>query len=492
MIGDGGLPAAWVWGHCDDFLIHAPTREKWMAALREFLDAAVRVGLLAHPEKLTPPAQQVKYTGLIFDTRATPCLHIPDTKRDKAIAMIGFAEHYQLKISRLCLAVLIGTLESLVDATPSRLGHAYLRSLQETLQPPGWAGDNLPYFSFTQLTKHNLRELTMWRHMLRRDVGRHVRSTKSGCLVPSFGDGSGTGTGGTVQYPDQPMEMWMGVWDVSVRPYLSNWKELRTLKATLERALTTRTENITGATFFYFTDNLVTYYVVTGGSYTAPSLHELVEDIKMLEIELKIHLEVIHIPGTVIIIQSTDGLSHGVWGSILHDRSSQQLILGSIFAPVPYAPVLKQWIRSQVRCPPTASIEYRDWAQSWDARRVLNCTTVWTPPPEMAARLIFFLLLTYTEKPLTTAAFILIPHVLKKRWSRMSQFITEIGEYTRAEILMICHSPLTIPICLLHIPPHQRVVPDPRMDSPTVSALRLFHRKFETTMRGLPTAAQEP
>jgi hypothetical protein len=74
----------------------------------------------------------------------------------------------------------------------------------------------------------------------------------------------------------------------------------------------------------------------------------------------------------------------------------------------------------------------------------------------------------------------------------MSRFVIEVGEYPRADIPLICHSPLTIPICLLHIPRHQRVVPDPRLDSPTVSSLRLFHRKCATTMRGLPTAAQAP
>jgi hypothetical protein len=78
------------------------------------------------------------------------------------------------------------------------------------------------------------------------------------------------------------MERWMGVWDVAVRPHSSNWKELRTLKATLERALTHRASRIVGATFFYFTDNMVTYYVVSSGSSTSKSLHKLVEDIKIL------------------------------------------------------------------------------------------------------------------------------------------------------------------------------------------------------------------
>jgi hypothetical protein len=166
LCGADGQPAALCWGHCDDFIIHAPTQTKCMQALHEFLDWTVRVGLLAHPKKLTPPAQQVKYTGLIFDTRAEPCLRIPEGKREKALAMLDFVEHHRTRISRLCLAVLIGVLESLVDATPPRLGHTYLRSLQDTIHPEGWDEADLPYFSFASLMSGNLRELNLWRQML--------------------------------------------------------------------------------------------------------------------------------------------------------------------------------------------------------------------------------------------------------------------------------------------------------------------------------------
>jgi hypothetical protein len=71
-IGDDGLPAVLVWAHCDDFLLHGPTYEKTSKALSAFLDLTVQVGLLCHPGKLTPPAQIVKYTGLLFDTTGTP------------------------------------------------------------------------------------------------------------------------------------------------------------------------------------------------------------------------------------------------------------------------------------------------------------------------------------------------------------------------------------------------------------------------------------
>ena len=39
----------------------------------------------------------------------------------------------------------------------------------------------------------------------------------------------------------------------------------------------------------------------------------LVVKIEELELELGCHLEVVHVPGTYLIMQGTDGLSRGVW-----------------------------------------------------------------------------------------------------------------------------------------------------------------------------------
>jgi hypothetical protein len=170
-IGDDGLPAVRVWGHCDDFLIHGPTYQKTADALAAFLDLTVQVGLLCHPGKLTPPAHVVKYTGLLFDTTSTPTLRVPEYKRAKAVAMIEFAINHRQKLSRLGLAVVVGVLESLVDATPSRIGHTYLRNVQETLHPKGWDGSDLPYYSFTKLRDIDCQDLELWRWILERNDG---------------------------------------------------------------------------------------------------------------------------------------------------------------------------------------------------------------------------------------------------------------------------------------------------------------------------------
>jgi hypothetical protein len=58
---------------------------------------------------------------------------------------------------------------------------------------------------------------------------------------------------------------------------------------------------------------------------------------------------------------------------------------------------------------------HRDWTDPWDATTVMNRLTIWYPPPEIAAQLLYFLLQCHVERPLTTTALILLPRVIQKK-----------------------------------------------------------------------------
>ena len=134
-----GKPAVKIWAHIDDFLIHGPDYDSTCQGLKEFLDLALEVGMLCHPKKLKPPAQVQQYVGFLFDTHSFPRLRIPDDKRDRALAMCDFVSSHppNKPFSRLAMAVIAGTLESLAEATPSRVGHTYLRETHKLIHPDG-------------------------------------------------------------------------------------------------------------------------------------------------------------------------------------------------------------------------------------------------------------------------------------------------------------------------------------------------------------------
>jgi len=77
-----------IWAFVDDFLVHSPALKSVEEALRLFLDSAVDHGLLVHPKKLLPPAQEVKYCGFLFNTVSTP-FH-PLSENPKARTGPGF------------------------------------------------------------------------------------------------------------------------------------------------------------------------------------------------------------------------------------------------------------------------------------------------------------------------------------------------------------------------------------------------------------------
>ena len=106
-----------------------------------------------------------------------------------------------------------------------------------------------------------------------------IRTKVAKSLVPTWGDGLGTGTGFTKEVPGLPMSMKLGQWAPHVFKFSSNWKELSTLLLMLTSLTTTEAQLVKETTLFYFTDNSTAYWIVQAGSSPSPGLHKLVEQI---------------------------------------------------------------------------------------------------------------------------------------------------------------------------------------------------------------------
>ena len=318
---DQDQPCVKAWAFVDDFLIHGPTKEVVEQALNHFLDAALEAGMLCHPKKLVAPSQVVRYCGFILDSREKPIMRIPRSKRERALAITEIIlDNPSKNWSRLALSVAAGVLESLVEGTPRRVGHTYLRATHSTVHPPN-AGTGLEaYLTTTTLPRSMIMELEWWRSFLKLGYGRHIRPRAAATFIPAWGDGSGTGTGGTYTPPrgqgnSETMRMWKGKWAPYVHHFSSNWRELQTLLLTLEQIEQDPAVQTQGTTVFYFTDNSTTYWVAASGSSPSPELHKLATAIRLKEVALGCHLEVIHVPGLVMIQQGADSLSAEGFGS---------------------------------------------------------------------------------------------------------------------------------------------------------------------------------
>jgi hypothetical protein len=134
LIGSDGFPACLIWIHVDDIFLHGPTHEKCTSALKKILDLTVLVGLIFHPNKLKPPAQIQKFCGFMYDSMGTPKLRIPDNKVVTALALLDLLMRgSRTVICRLALAVVVGTLQSLVPATPNAIGASFLHHVYRNI-----------------------------------------------------------------------------------------------------------------------------------------------------------------------------------------------------------------------------------------------------------------------------------------------------------------------------------------------------------------------
>lgn len=483
-----------VWGFVDDFKNHAPTKRLIYVARDFFMDVACRLGFLCHPKKCPPPSQCVKFIGFEFDTKTFPVLRIPLAKRERSLAIVEYlmASPIDQTFSRLSLAVSTGILQSLVEATPNRIGATYLRKHYDTLHPPGMGPGLAPYCTKTVLPEPVRDELRWWSSMLRSTKGRHSRMLRSATLIPNWGDGSGTGTGGTLGLPDVPLQMWQGQWSPVVYSFTSNWKELKTLHLTLLHLQEQGGDSIRSTTVFYFTDNSTTYWIAQAGSSPTPRLHSLIWQIKCLELDLGIQLQVVHVPGVVMIQQGSDALSRGVWVTPFQAISDQRQLTAAVFAPLtPDYNLIESYIIQYSLCP-TYTVQH--WNTQWVASDLLDRFTVWFPPPELARQAITFMLSAWVQRPTTTSALFFIPRVIPGCWFGLCRHIQELAPVSPRTFALVEQPLLPIPIIVLYLGPHVRQLPNPmtRLDkSPPPTGLR-FHKTQAEFLRRLPPSTLQP
>ena len=323
LIGSDGLPVVLIWMHVDDILIHAPTLLKLEAALDHIMSTIVRLGLICQPSKTSLPSQRVTFCGFEYDTTSTPSLHIPQSKVSRAFAITSYLlSDASSSLSRLIVSIVVGYLQSLVPATPGNIGAALLRPIYFDLH--NMSTISLPntkeaYFSIMELSERSRLCLQWWIDALSGGMHRQSQPTDVATMGVTWGDGSGTGAGGTFNLTSPHiistainLDVWKGVWSPHVAIFSSNWKEMRTLLQTLQNEKSNGGVRVKNRCLLYFTDNMVTYDVFRRGSSKSTPLWKLFLDIKLLEIELECFVQVIHVPGTTMILQGTDGLSRGV------------------------------------------------------------------------------------------------------------------------------------------------------------------------------------
>ena len=259
---------------------------------------------------------------------------------------------------------------------------------------------------------------------------RVIRCKTVFAAVYGFGDASGKGFCGTLGYHGS-INYRIGVWGRDADSESSNYKELRNLVDTAEEeAISGRLFN---AEFYLFTDNSTAENSFHRGSSKSKLLHGLVVKLRKLEMDYNLVIYLIHVAGTRMIAQGTDGGSRGsLLEGVMTGKSMLEFVELSKTAVERYNPLL-DWIRNWSELPCLSPLTPEEWFVEghginggekntdgiWiPTHERPNQTHLWIPPPAVADAALEQLL-TARHKRTDTYHIIAIPRLMAPRWRRL-------------------------------------------------------------------------
>jgi len=259
-----------------------------------------------------------------------------------------------------------------------------------------------------------------------------------GCkVVYGFGDASGSGFGSSFEV-DGGITYIHGQWDEEHRSRSSNFRELANVVYALEQAHMQGVLN--GSEVFLFTDNTTAEGAFFKGTSKWEHLFALIVRLHRLQMSGDVVLHLVHVAGSRMISQGTDGLSRG-------DPATQLGLNESFLHHIPlHLGVMERqqhailpWVESWLN--PGGEIMWlrpEDWYTKGHSE---NCC-VWTPAPAIADVALEQLAKATHKRPHHTHL-VIIPRLMTARW--------------RKTLLKICDLFFTIPVgtCIWDISQHE-------------------------------------
>jgi hypothetical protein len=240
---------------------------------------------------------------------------------------------------------------------------------------------------------------------------KRARCSKVATAIYSFVDASGRGFGSTFQVGNQVFFQY-GQWPERIsETSSSNWRELANLVESLE--VEVRERGLCDCEIFLFTDNTTAEAAYWKGTSKSEWLFDLVLRLRLLEMNNDLIIHVIHVAGTRMKAQGTDGISRG-------DKSMGVMrgIPMEQFCPLhktafERSPALKTWLTAATKGLEPVFLEPKDWfLQGQGAGNY-----VWSPAPAAADVVVEQLGKARHKRP-TSLHLIVAPRLFTGRWRR--------------------------------------------------------------------------
>lgn len=298
---------------------------------------------------------------------------------------------------------------------------------------------------------------------------RYIRSAKVYMAIYGFGDASGSGFGSTFTQKVQKgcINFRMGLWGRDQESLSSNYRELQNLVEALEEGVLKK--DLENSEVWILTDNSTAESVYFKGTSTSKALFELVLRLRKLEMGGLMRIQVIHVAGTRMIEQGTDGISRGDFsGGVTAGKSMLSFIPLHLSALERSETILK-WIEDWTGQIGLIPLSPSDWFERghgissgsknadgiWIPTETCEQWFVWAPPPA-AADVAVDELNVSRHKRGTLNHVVVIPRLMtfswRKKLQKLCDVVFEIPAGARDFWPAREHEPLIVGLTLAFLP----------------------------------------
>jgi hypothetical protein len=245
-----------------------------------------------------------------------------------------------------------------------------------------------------------------------------------------FGDASAGGFGASVGFA-QGIHGRFGVWGSDAEDKSSNYRELRNLVETVEEEATAG--RLTNAELWLFTDNSTAEGCFAKGSSSSLLLHELVLRLRQTEMRADLKLHLVHVAGTRMIEQGTDGLSRGMMCEGVMAGRGMLDYIDIARSSVSRHPALVDYVRYWSGVQGLAPLTEEEWFNVghgisggmldprgiWIPSHAPNGRVYWWDPPPMIADVALEEALKARHKRTDATHIFTIPRLCSPTWTRL-------------------------------------------------------------------------
>jgi hypothetical protein len=269
--------------------------------------------------------------------------------------------------------------------------------------------------------------------------------------------------GSTLLLPDGQVTYRQGIWGRDADHASSNYRELCNLVETLEHGCATGT--LRNSEVFIFTDNSTAEGAFYHGNSSSRTLFELVRRLRHLDMHGQIILHVVHVAGTRMIVQGTDGLSRGDFSSGVMSGMAMLQFVPLHQSAFDRSDAVLPWLREWAPDPLITVLTLDDWYEKghgllggstndeglWIPQEGPDRWFLWGPPPAAAGSAVHELGISRHKRTSLGHIFVcsrLFTHRWRKKLFNVADVVFEVPAGKRPFWSTSMHEPLLIGLIL--------------------------------------------